>query len=205
MAARWEQLDLDAALMLYASEELSSEERAAMEARLAIEPALSVRLEDLRSARQACFDALELADQHDRVPSSQGVAVRQVARAMRQWHVDRTVGYASVPISQHRRRIPGWAYPTAAAAMILIGFLVWSVRQPVNAIMPPSQEFSAYVEAQQSDLADWMGDSLRTGSRDDFRADAEFYAVSSTASADATVTNDLDGIFLRDDSEQSEP
>jgi hypothetical protein len=200
MAAQVEQLDLESTLMLYAADELPAAERSAMDARLAAEPALASRLELLCSSRRICFDALERDDQQDRLPTSQGVAVRRVARAMRQWQVDRLVARPSAPAAPRRLRIPGWTYPTAAA-MILIGFLVWSVRQPVNAVMPPSDKFSAYVEAQQTDLADWMTDSLRSGSRDDFRSDTEFYAVSSNPN-DQAVNSDLDAIFLRDDSEQ---
>ena len=181
--------------MLYAAGELPAEQQAALEARLAAEPELAAELARLRAAEEHCFAALALADEHDRLPVSEGVAVRRVARAMRQWLLDRTVAYsAGAPVAA-RRKLPWWVYSSATAAALLVGFLVWSVRQPVGAVMPPDEKVSAIVQQQQMELADWMSESLR--SRNDIMADNEF--VMSFAAPPAASNDDLDGVFLREE------
>src|SRR2546421_13037200 len=63
-------------------------------------------------------------DRATRLPAPESVGVRRVVRAMRQWQALRLA--APKPAEVRRRfRFPVWAYPLAAAASVVIGFLVW--------------------------------------------------------------------------------
>ena len=198
MPTETEQLDRDALLMLYAADELSPEQRAAVEARLAAEPELAAELGMLRSAQDQCFAALAHADEHDRLPVSEGVAVRRVSRAMKQWQVRRALAANAVVPAAPRRKLPWWVYPSATAAALIVGFLVWSVRQPVGNVMPADPKFNDYAQAQERELAEWMRQSFSM--RSDFRDDQEFY--SSAVSVSHDDGSDMDGVFLREESEQ---
>jgi anti-sigma factor RsiW len=199
MPTETEQLDQDALLMLYVADELSAEQRAELEGRLAGDPELAAELARLRDARDVCFAALARADGRGRLPMSEGVAVRRVGRAMRQWQVERELARNAAAPAAPRRKLAWWVYPSAAAAAIIVGFLVWSVRQPVGASMPPDPRFADYQVAQDRELADWISESLR--SRADVQADREFFSAAISPSQ-LDGSTDLDGVFLREESEQ---
>ena len=102
------------------------------------------------------------------MPVSEGVAVRRVSRAIQQWQVDRI---RATPMTKKRGLpLPWWSYPTAVAAAIIIGFLIWSSRQPIPGIN--KEGGVAVLDDQSSDerqqaedggsktLADWMDSSF---------------------------------------------
>jgi anti-sigma factor RsiW len=130
MSGQLNDLDGDSLLMLYVSGELSNGEKAALERRLASEPALAAELEKLRAAQAFCAEAFAAADATATLPVGEGVAVRRVSRAMQQWQVDRI--RVAAPTQKKGLPLPWWSYPVAVAASVIIGFLVWSSRQSVN-------------------------------------------------------------------------
>src|SRR5688572_3307495 len=116
--------DDEALLMMYAADELSAEDRARVERRLAEEPALREQLESVRELSGSIHDAIGELDGGSRLPVSEGVAVRKVTRVMRQWQIDRM---APPPVEEpeDQLRFPWWSYPLATAAAILLAFIVW--------------------------------------------------------------------------------
>ena len=135
MSGQLNDLDNDSLLVLYISGELSNGDKAAFERRLAGEPALAAELEKLRAAAAFCFDGLAAADATANLPVGEGVAVRRVSRAMKQWQVDRVVASAAAA-KKKGLPLPWWSYPVAVAASVIIAFLVWSSRQSVTNIAP---------------------------------------------------------------------
>ena len=132
MSGQLNDLDNDSLLVLYISGELANGEKAALERRLANEPALAGELEKLRAAHGFCGEAIAAVDATAKMPVGEGVAVRRVSRAMQQWQVDRI---RAAPLTQKKGLpLPWWSYPVAVAASVIIAFLVWSSRQSVNSI-----------------------------------------------------------------------
>src|SRR2546423_14207733 len=54
-----------------------------------------------------------------------------------------------------------WAYPAAAAACVIIGFLIWSVHQPVVNKLDPGDQVKASLQYQEAD-AEALADQLET-------------------------------------------
>jgi len=159
-----EQLDIESQMVLYIAGELTNGAKAAFEKRLASDPKLADDLAKLREAQVFCADTMRSGDEQMRLPVSEGVAVRRVGRAIAQWQVDRA---RNVTVAAKTRRIPVWAYPAAAAAVLIIGFLIWSSRQPI-ALPPAGEELAAAVSRPSVDdqndgqeaLADWIDNSF---------------------------------------------
>jgi anti-sigma factor RsiW len=153
-------LDRDAAMMLYVAGELDADERAAFERRVASEPQLAAEVEQLRAAQSSVAAELERADGYTRLPASEGVVVRRISRAMNQWLANRD----ATPAVPQRRAVtfPWWSYPSAAAAILIVGFLVWSSRQEVGPLdaSPEAKREISNMEVEQQELADWMSNSL---------------------------------------------
>ena len=127
-----QQLDEQSMLLMYANDELPEADRAEVEQRLAHDPALSARLAELSSAQERIFSGLGRLDAKTPLAISQAVAVREVSRAMRQAMAERAA--ASVDDKpKWGLRYPWWAYPSAAAAAILIAWLVYWGNSPDNA------------------------------------------------------------------------
>ena len=188
MTSHNEHLEREASLMLYLADEMSPAEREAFDQRLAGDAALRAELEALAEAQVASLAALENADRTARLPTSQNVAVRRVARAIQQWQARRIK-----PAEPARRGLPlpWWCYPAAAAASIITAFLVWSSRQEVGPTPPAPGAHQLVVLDEEDLLADWLDSSLA-------------FDETSTASADVILdvpfsssrTDDLNSIFL---------
>jgi len=114
----------EALLMMYVAGELSAEDRARVEQRLADDAGLRAELERVRELNGFVDESLAGLDVGARLPVSEGVAVRKVGRVMRQWQTDRMAPHEpEEPADQ--LRFPWWSYPLTTAAAILIAFLVW--------------------------------------------------------------------------------
>jgi anti-sigma factor RsiW len=114
----------DAVLLLYLAGELPPEDRTEVEQMLATDPLMRGALERLRDASDAFESAMPGLDRATRLPAPEPVAMRRVMRAMRQWQARRLA--APGPAESRRKiRFPLWAYPLAAAASVVIAFLVW--------------------------------------------------------------------------------
>jgi len=114
----------EAILLMYLAGELPDDDRAEVERRLARDPALRAELESLREAHDAFAAAMPALDRVDRLPAPQGPGVRRVVRAMQQWQAGRLAA-APTPAPARTLRYPWWAYPLAAAASVIIAFVVW--------------------------------------------------------------------------------
>ncbi len=167
MSSELNELDLDSQLVLYIAGELTNGAKAALEKRLAADPKLSAELARLRETQLFCAGAMRVGDEQLRLPVSEGVAVRRVGRVMAQWQVDRARAVAATAVKN--RRIPVWAYPAAAAAILIIGFLTWSSRQPIA--LPPNDSIAQKANTDdqpdqpepaepQKALADWIDTSF---------------------------------------------
>ena len=160
MAVELEQLDREAAMMLYAAGELEPAAREAFELRLSGEPQLAADLEQLRAAQGSIAAALQHADAQQRLPVNEGVAVRRVSRSINAWLAARTV--AAMPPVKKPWPMPWWSYPAAAAACLIVGFLVWSSRQEVASMsaLPEAKEKMTRMEEEQTELVEWLSGSL---------------------------------------------
>jgi anti-sigma-K factor RskA len=127
-------VERDAQLMLYAVGEMPSARRAEFEAQLATDAALVEQLRGVREAMQRFETSLAELDARQRPPTSDAVTVRRAERAMQQWAVKRL--RRPVERAATQRRMPWWSYPAAAAAIVVVSFIIWSDRQPVEPTEP---------------------------------------------------------------------
>jgi anti-sigma-K factor RskA len=173
-----DQLDREAAAMLYVAGELEPAEREAFERRLASETGLAAEVERLRAAQRAITASLESLDAQQRLPVNEGVAVRRASRAIGAWLTARTVSV--MPPVKKGWPFPWWSYPVAAAACLIVGFLVWSTSQDVQPMsaLPEAKEQFTLMEKEQDDLADWLTGSLEV-------------------TADATLDQEIDRLMGR--------
>ncbi|MEA2708349.1 MAG: hypothetical protein QOF78_950 [Phycisphaerales bacterium] len=197
MPAQLDNLDREAAMMLYLAGELEPAERDAYERRLAAEPQLAAELQQVRQAHASITAEIEHADSRTRLPASEGVVVRRVSRAIGSWLANR--GAAPAAPVKKGWPLPWWSYPTAVAASLLVGFLVWSSRQevgPIDATPEVTRELSM-IEAEQSELADWLASSL--DSTADATMDREVEQILSAGGAE-----DLNSVYLLPREENSQ-
>jgi len=160
MPAQLDNLDREAAMMLYLAGELEPAEREAFERQLTAEPEMAAEVAQLRVAQQSVAAGIAELDSQTRLPTSEAVAVRRVSRVISSWLIGRTA--APPPAMRNGIAFPWWSYPTAIAASLIVGFLVWSSRQEVPPMEPTAEarrELSA-MEAEQTELADWLTTSL---------------------------------------------
>jgi hypothetical protein len=162
-------LDREALLMLYAAGEMPPARRAEFEAQLATDVALAAELQQVREGMQRCDAALAELDAWQRPPTNDAVAVRRAERAMQQWAVKRL----RRPSQRHsaQRRMPWWSYPAAAAAIIVVSFIIWSERQPIQ---PTEATISLKDEMMMTDDAD--ADALADRLDEEFARDSELAA-----------------------------
>jgi hypothetical protein len=114
----------EAILLMYLADELPPEDRAEVEQMLATDPGLRAALDEAREANASFVAAMPALDRSSRLPAPESVGVRRVMRTMRQWH-ERRLTAPPVVETQPGLRYPWWAYPLAAAASVVIAFLVW--------------------------------------------------------------------------------
>lgn len=115
----------EAILLMYLADELPGGDRAQIERRLSSDASLRTQLDQLRMAQGAIDVSLKRLDAVQTLPGSQGPAVRQIVRSMRQWHVNRVAEAARPRAALRNLRFPWWSYPLAAAAAVTFAFLAW--------------------------------------------------------------------------------
>jgi hypothetical protein len=113
-----------AVLLMYLANELDPDDRIEVEQLLSNDAGLRAELAQLRKDYEAVYEDLRLLDVESPMPVSSGVAMRQVARMMKQWQVDQLV---IEPPAAGRKwpRLPWWAYGTASAAAAIVAVVVW--------------------------------------------------------------------------------
>jgi hypothetical protein len=137
----------EAVLLMYLADELPGGDRTEVERMLAVDAGMREQLERLREAYGRVADEVARADASTRPAVSEGAAVRRVGRAMRQWHARRLAEAPAPAAAPVGLRYPWWAYPLAAAASVVIAFLVWWG----NTDRPPAAEPYAYVVPDATD------------------------------------------------------
>jgi hypothetical protein len=127
----------EAVLLMYLAGELPPEDCAEVEQHLAADAGLRAELERLRQTNDALTVTLSAADgvgirAADHEAARLAAAVRRVSRAMVQFQLEQRQR-AETPAEElpvRKLRLPRWAYPFAAAAMILISFVAyWGFKQ----------------------------------------------------------------------------
>jgi len=130
-----EQLQSDeAVLLMYLAGELPGAEQEEIEARLEKEEPLRGKLEEMRATQERVLGGMgELdASASSRWDGRQEMAAKNVTAMMRQWQVDRMRAAAAMGNGNGpKRHAPWWAYSSAAAALILIGWVAWWGITPV--------------------------------------------------------------------------
>src|SRR5688572_26853076 len=116
----------DAVLLMYLAGELPAEDRAQVDGRLAADANLRAELDRLRETYDAFSGALERDDLlgSNRPVVPEAVAARRVGREMLLWQARRQAMRVAAPASSGPR-YPWWVYPVAAAASVVLAFLVW--------------------------------------------------------------------------------
>lgn len=127
----------EAVLMMYLAGELPAEDRAEVEQQLAVDAGLRHELELLRGAESFMTIAMSAADGVAMPPvteaARQSAAVRRVSRAMVRFRLEAEHEVAAPEAQPPARtlRLPNWAYPFAAAAMIVITWVAyWGFSSP---------------------------------------------------------------------------
>jgi hypothetical protein len=135
----------EAILLMYLAGELPEEDRVEVEQMLASDPALRAELADLAALHDELTGVLAQADGSGDQPRREAV-VRQVSRAMTAARLQpiRT-NSAPAQAARFRLRIAWWAYPIAAAALLVVGIMLLSDNRPVN-LPSPHPDRGPYVQ-----------------------------------------------------------
>jgi anti-sigma factor RsiW len=148
----------ESVLLMYLAGELPAEDRAEVEQQLAADAGLRATVERLRETNDALTRVLTEAD-GVMLPSAteaarRSAAVRRVSRAMVKSRMEQESAAAAAAEAAaaerarsrrlRRLRIPGWAYPLATAAMILIAWVAyWGFTKPAGPDASPEAREAA--------------------------------------------------------------
>jgi hypothetical protein len=133
-----QKLNKESMLLMYVADELSAADRAEVDRRLASDPVFAAELRRLESSVRT-FEAAMARLDATALPH-ESIIVRRIGLAMRQ-HIadDLSAEVASTCIARRRTlRYPGWAYPAAAAAAVLIAFVSWWGHRPDGTLKLPA-------------------------------------------------------------------
>lgn len=137
--------DDDQALLMLLSGELPAADAQALAQRLQDDVALRQRYAHLAETLDHYHGIFVAADAAEPLNSSPASAARQFAKAMRQAQADRLAMPARIVPS--RRLMPTWAYPVSAAALLVVGFLVWwtyrTAAPPVDTVADNTPQVTA--------------------------------------------------------------
>src|SRR5580765_4655168 len=157
----------EAVLLMYLADELPAADRVEIDKRLVADAALRAELETLRSAHETMSQSFAALDASKPLPGTAAAATeRRLSRVFRQWHADQMRMQAQQPVRVAAWRRFGWAYPWAAAAVIVIGYIVWWGTQPASDTSLPGG-------VVQNDYDNTGGYNWRPPSTQDVLVDAE--------------------------------
>jgi hypothetical protein len=187
-------------LLMYLAGELPPEDVQEVEQMLARDGGLRAELASIRAAQDVVFAGLADLDRAEAgLPSAkaaQAASVRNVERMMRQWQADRLKIAPAAP-TRRWMQMPGWTYPAAAVASVLIGALIYwghgGGGETVPAGRGPYMVANAEVSKKSVDQTKLLAQSLGTDEATPID-DAESQASSIMARSDAVSVNDA--IFL---------
>jgi anti-sigma factor RsiW len=218
-------LDKQAILLMYLAGELPAEDRGEVEQMLAGDSQLRAEFDQLRGAHGEIELALRTADEAERLALPAGTAARRVGQAVRSWHAWRLTQPPAEP-QRMRRRFPAWAYPIAAAVVLVVGYVGWWGLQPDRPMMlkapntmPSESELADADNAAHAAPGDATAstpeDALASGGpwgrwiavlrdpADDAldEAEEELYALSQTSTS-STLTDDASSILLMGETDE---
>ncbi len=98
----------------------------AFERRMTADPVLAAKIDAMRAMEDQVFARIAHLDETAVSTINTAASARQASRVIRQWVVDQARRPAGDAEPQHIFRFPRWSYPLAAAAAIVVAFLVWS-------------------------------------------------------------------------------
>jgi|GEM_PF-4628592 len=137
MKTRIEKLDRDSLLMLYASGEISAEQKHGVDAMLAGDEAMQLELSRLIDAQAMLDRELSKMDMNDSMPATEAAAGRAVSRVIRQRITEQLARPMKIGATPKRR----WMvlmYPAGIAAAVLgFGIYKWSKVQGDYGPTPP--------------------------------------------------------------------
>ena len=139
MSSLLEQLENnEAILLMYLAGELPEADRLEVEQMLASDAGMRATLAELKSLQDGVGGVLARADAAQ-ILSRREAAVRQVSRALSQGVQNKSLGVINYAPGPRRRWPIAWmAYPIAAAAMLVIGMMLYSGNRPRN--LPPNNQ-----------------------------------------------------------------
>jgi anti-sigma factor RsiW len=116
----------EAVLLMYLAGELPETDRAEVDQMLAGDSALRLELAELASMQEQISAAFVQADSTFHL-SRRDIAVREVGRAINNAKAAALQNPKSIAQPKRSRsRIPFWAYPTAVAAMLVVGIMIFT-------------------------------------------------------------------------------
>ena len=167
-----EEFDNDQALLLmYLAGELTAQDKALVERKLADDPSLRDELTQLQSAHSTFMSAMQKLDAHEALPVPESVAIDRVGRIIRQWATERLARPRRTQ-ARPRFNLPGWVYPVAAAVVAFIVFIsLDTIRQngppSQSQIAPQPDPIAQLSDQQQQDLIDAVSNESASSSLDD--------------------------------------
>jgi anti-sigma factor RsiW len=162
-----QQLDDQAILLLYLTDELTPDDRAAVEARLAAEENLRAELDNLRSAHDSVARGLAALDAQQPLRAGVEPAQRDLVRQIKQWQTRRLAGANAGANRTARRRGMYWLVPFCGAAAALFAVIIWW-GSAANPQLPPEDNIPRLGSDPTA-----LPVSLQLDSRDNSLAEAE--------------------------------
>ena len=152
-----EQLDNnEQILLMYLADELPLEERREVERLLTVDASFRHELETLRTSQEMVFGFLGSLDNGAGASLNREAVIRGVVREIRR-RLAQPQTEVHLPGALPRTRAFSWAYPFAAAAMIILGVSVW-----LNNQAPPLHQPVAVTISDNENL-DLIEDSMHVG------------------------------------------
>jgi hypothetical protein len=141
----------EAVLLMYLAGELPEEDRVEVEQMLSIDANLRAELESIRQAQARINALIRDADATGRLPMRAEVASRRVGRAMQQWFIDQDQREPQTEETASTPRMPTLAYASAAAVLLLIGYVAWWGLRSDGPMLRNGQEYAPLVEGVPAD------------------------------------------------------
>jgi anti-sigma factor RsiW len=116
-------------LLLFMADELPAAERDEMDRRLAREPALAAKLDQLSSIQADMEQGLDRLDKLSAIRPD--VVARQVGREIRQRLAEPKIELPELGFLRRHRMLP-WLIPTGVAAAIVVGTFAWLHNQAID-------------------------------------------------------------------------
>jgi hypothetical protein len=119
-----QQLNNEAVLLMYLADELPADDRAEVDHVLATDPAFRAELNRLTQAQELFETGMARLDAAQPLPGELA-AVRRITAAMRRNMLEYAARVSAPVVMRRGLRYPWWAYPTVAAASVILAFLTW--------------------------------------------------------------------------------